>query len=1035
MHIIKIKFTFLSNMSFFLRCFAHHKASIFVVFILTIIGINIYLKIPRELNPDVKIAFLHVMTSLQGISVEDSEKLLLRPLEKHLKVVSGIKEMTSIASKGSAFITLEFDAGYSIDKALADVRAKVDLAKNDLPQDANAPTVKEINMAELPILSVALLGETIPDNTMQKISEKLKERLQTIPEVLDVDVVGKKERVIEIIIDQKTLDQYQLTFEEVAQIMRVNNMMITAGQVMRKNGAFTIEIDGTVNNALDILQFPIRFDPDVPLKIGDVAQILQKTKTPTKTAKFDNQSAIVLKISKKTGSNLLLTIAKVKYLLNEAKSFLPPNLEIRYSQDTSEKVLNVLSDLENNVIFAIFLVFIIILKFLGLRPALFIAMSIPISFLMSIIVLYLLGYTLNIVVLFSLILSVGILVDNAIVIVEFAQKRLSFGDDKVSAFKIAISSMTTPLISSTATTVVVFLPLMFWPGMMGKFMFFLPVTLISTLCSSLISALIFIPAFGRIFAKKSSKAENSALEEGNFIGLNFFYRRYHQILSRILAAPKKFIALIICASIGIIFLYAMLGRGVEFFPDVEPDNAFLEVKALGNLSLYEKSEIVEKVEQIVHKYDAELKNTFTEIGEINEDVIGRIIIEFADWKTRRKAKEIMRDLRNEIKDFAGFTVDISLESKMGDQKAIRVDVLSQNYDLVKKNVQMIKNLMTQLGGFVDVEDTGAIQKIAFDVQIDRSEAAKYGLTVAQIGSVVQMITDEGLKIMKYYPDDSEDEVDIVLKLPQDRNLVTEVKNLKINTKQFGIVPISNFITVNPKKSDSKMTKIGGVNAISVKSNVEEGLVVDNQVKQLQKALKNQAIDQSVTIDFAGENRDQQETMNFLKNAFLIAISLVILIIVIQFNSFFDAFAIMTAVFFSTIGVYLGLLLTGRPFGVVMCGVGIVTLVGVVVNNNIILIDAYHHNVQKGMARFEAVMVAAMSRLRPILLTAGTTILGLMPMIFCTSFNFFELEVNVGAPSGQWWTQLSTSIGGGLLFATIITLFFTPALLMLREVKE
>lgn len=232
-----------------------------------------------------------------------------------------------------------------------------------------------------------------------------------------------------------------------------------------------------------------------------------------------------------------------------------------------------------------------------------------------------------------------------------------------------------------------------------------------------------------------------------------------------------------------------------------------------------------------------------------------------------------------------------------------------------------------------------------------------------------------------------------------------------------------------------MTKIGGVNAISVKSNVEEGLVVDNQVKQLQKALKNQAIDQSVTIDFAGENRDQQETMNFLKNAFLIAISLVILIIVIQFNSFFDAFAIMTAVFFSTIGVYLGLLLTGRPFGVVMCGVGIVTLVGVVVNNNIILIDAYHHNVQKGMARFEAVMVAAMSRLRPILLTAGTTILGLMPMIFCTSFNFFELEVNVGAPSGQWWTQLSTSIGGGLLFATIITLFFTPALLMLREVKE
>lgn len=1014
-------------MKFFTNCFEYHKASIFVVFMILIMGINIYVKIPRELNPDMKIAFLNVKVSLDGITVEDSEKLLLRPLEKQLKAVNGVKEMSSIAGNGYGSISLEFDAGYNIDKALNDVRVKVELAKSDLPRDANSPIISEFNMSELPILSIGLLSDEMPEKSMLKIAEQLKNKLEGINEVLNVEIVGKLERIVEIILDKKNLEHYNLDFDSAIRIIKANNLMVNAGKIIKKKGDFVIEVSGMITDIQDILDFPITFDSDYPLKVKDIATVLDKMKTPESMAKFNGKNTMVLKIAKKSGANLLSTIAKVKYLIGEAKVLLPENLEIIYSQDVSAKIFNILSDLENNIIFAIVLVFAIIALFLGLRPAIFVACSIPISFLMSILLINYLGYTLNIVVLFSLILSVGILVDNAIVIVEYAQKKILAGHNKRDSFFMAIKDMTVPLFSSTLTTIVVFLPLMFWPGMIGKFMFYLPITLISALSSSLISALVFIPAFGKIFGKKSAKGENVALEEGDFSNLNWFYRNYKKILDWVLSHPKMLVTMIAGLSVAIVFSYVVFGRGVEFFPNVEPDNAFIDIRARGNFSIHEKKVLVEKVESLVFKYQDDIDNVFTEIGSIEDDVIGRIIVEFADWKVRRKAREILSDIRMDSKAIPGIVIEVMQEQKMGNSKSININISSYDQEKLGNHIDLIKNLMDKVGGFINIEDDRGESKVTLDVQIDRAEAAKYGVTVAQIGGVVRLLTDNGLLLTTYKPFDAEKEIDIVVKLTGEQNLITEIDNLNINTS-LGKIPLSNFITVVSKKGVDSLRKINGVNAYSVKANVEPGIVVDNQLKKLNALLNKTSSDPEVMVDFAGENKDQEEAKNFLQNAFLIALAMVILIITIQFNSFYHTFVILTSVFFSTVGVYLGLLATGRPFGIVMCGVGIVTLVGVVVNNNIILIDSYHCNLRRKICRKDAIMIAAISRLRPILLTAGTTILGLLPMIFCTSFDFFQLEVNFNSPSGQWWTQLSTSIGGGLLFATVITLFFTPAML-------
>lgn len=1015
------------------------RATLFILIMLIIGGISAYIVIPKEANPDVTIPVIYVSMSLSGISPEDAERLLVRPMEQELRSLAGVKKMTSVAGEGHSSVTLEFDAGFDPKTALQDVREKVDNAKTNLPAEADEPSVHEINVALFPVISIGLSGP-MSEADLVFIARRLKQEIEGIPEVLEVDIGGDREDLLEIIVDPQAMDSYNLDYTDLYNLVTNNNQLVAAGSLDSGAGRMTLKIPGVIEALDDVLNMPVKVDGDTVVTFKDVAMVRRTFTDPKGFARINGQPGVVLEISKRAGANIILTTEKVKALLDVAQSQLPESLDIRFIMDQSSEVRGMLSDLLNNVLTAVILVLIIMLFAMGTKPALLVGLTIPGAFLTGILVVWGLGFTMNIIVLFSLILVAGMLVDGAIVVSELADRHQQEGMSRKEAWARAASRMAWPIIASTMTTIMVFLPLLFWPGVMGEFMKYLPATVMICLFASLAMALVFLPVMGKVFGRREKpegarqRAEHEQEPtETAVTSVSLSGRGYRALLALMLRWPGTTFMALMMTMVGIYAFYGKHNYGVEFFPDVEPESAQVQIRTLGDYSVYEKDALLKRVEQRLYgmpEVDALYARSFDGTdGQLGADVIGIIQFQFIDWELRRPAAVIMQDMKLRTQDIPGLVMEFrKQEEGPSDGKPIEVHISGQEPEKIDAAVQQVRDMMDELGGFADVNDNRALPGIEWRFDVDRAKAAQYGATVASVGNAVQLVSN-GLKLATYRPEDANDEVDIRVRLPEYARTLDQLNSQVLNTPA-GLVPLRNFVTLTPVPKTGVLRRLDGQRTITIEGDVAEGRQVDERLSALKERLSE--LPDHVRIQFGGEDADQKESMVFLASAFIIAILLMMLILIIQFNSFYQTLLVLSAIVFSTAGVLLGLLITGQAFGIVMVGMGIIALAGIVVNNNIVLIDTYNQIRKEGKSAYQSALETGCLRLRPVLLTATTTILGLMPMVLGINVNLMDHSLGIGAPSTQWWTQLSSAIAGGLAFATLLTLFLTPCMLVIGD---
>ena len=1012
----------------------------FLFFFITF-GMYKYISLPKESDPDISLPVIYISLSNQGISPKDSERLLIKPFERELKNIEGVKKISSTAYLGGGNIVLEFDAGFNSDKALSDTRVKIDLTKNKLPDETEEPKATEVNLSRFPVLAVAISGN-LEDRVIQKYSKYLKRKIESFSEVLEVTTLGESEREVKIIVNPDIVRNYGLTNKDVLASIAKSNLMIPAGTLSNEKGSFNLKIPSLIENREDLLNIPIKSTTDAVVTLEDVAEIRDSFKDKLGFARNNGQNAIILEISKRTGENIIETINKIKDLIKNEKEVLPKALNIGIFQDESEKIKTQIKDLENNVILATLIVLVIIILFMGWKSAFLVSVSIPSSFLLSMIILSFFNVTINVVVLFALILSVGILIDGAIIVVEYANRRASEGIDKKKVFVLSAKKMFIPVLASTLTTLAAFFPLIFWPGVAGEFMFFLPVTLLAVLSSSLLMALIFIPTIGGIFGfDKSLNQQNlknlTLLESGDLNQIKGLQSKYIKIMRYSLDNPKKLITLTLVFLVFTQFLYMRYGKGVEYFPPIEPDYAEIVVHARGNYSPIEKDEILKKVENTIIE-NQYIRNLYSRSGTIkgqkrseSEDIIGSIKIELINWKNRPKANQILNDLKIQTKNFPGIYIEF-IEKKDGPPKDRDVEIKMVNAELKSLNSdsQNLLNFLKTNSWIKNIDSDINNPGIEWELIIDREQADKHGVDIQTVGDAIQMLT-HGLKVTEFMPEDSDEEIDIVVKYDKPFRTLDELDQILIEGKN-GAVSLSLFVKRIPKKKVGKITRYSNINSKTIKFDVKEGFISNNKVKEIKSWLFNNKDTFESKIIFIGQEQDQREAKEFLIKAFFISVFLITIILIATFNSFYYCLIILTAIIFSTIGVMIGLILTNKPFGIVMSGIGVIALAGIVVNNNIVLLDTYKSLRKKGESVRDAIIRTGAQRLRPVLLTTLTTFFGLIPMAIGLNINFIDTEVNFGSPSSQWWIQLSNAMVFGVMFSFILTLIITPCLIYVGE---
>ena len=1012
----------------------------FLFFFITF-GMYKYISLPKESDPDISLPVIYISLFNQGISPKDSERLLIKPFERELKNIEGVKKISSTSYLGGGNIVLEFDAGFNSDKALSDTRVKIDLTKNKLPDETEEPKATEVNLSRFPVLAVAISGN-LEDRVIQKYSKYLKRKIESFSEVLEVTTLGESEREVKIIVNPDIVRNYGLTNKDVLASIAKSNLMIPAGTLSNEKGSFNLKIPSLIENREDLLNIPIKSTTDAVVTLDDVAEIRDSFKDKLGFARNNGQNAIILEISKRTGENIIETINKIKDLIKNEKEVLPKALNIGIFQDESEKIKTQIKDLENNVILATLIVLVIIILFMGWKSAFLVSVSIPSSFLLSMIILSFFNVTINVVVLFALILSVGILIDGAIIVVEYANRRASEGIDKKKVFVLSAKKMFIPVLASTLTTLAAFFPLIFWPGVAGEFMFFLPVTLLAVLSSSLLMALIFIPTIGGIFGfDKSLNQQNlknlTLLESGDLNQIKGLQSKYIKIMRYSLDNPKKLITLTLVFLVFTQFLYMRYGKGVEYFPPIEPDYAEIVVHARGNYSPIEKDEILKKVENTIIE-NQYIRNLYSRSGTIkgqkrseSEDIIGSIKIELINWKNRPKANQILNDLKIQTKNFPGIYIEF-IEKKDGPPKDRDVEIKIVNAKLKNLNSdsQNLLNFLKTNSWIKNIDSDINNPGIEWELIIDREQADKHGVDIQTVGDAIQMLT-HGLKVTEFMPEDSDEEIDIVVKYDKPFRTLDELDQILIEGKN-GAVSLSLFVKRIPKKKVGKITRYSNINSKTIKFDVKEGYISNNKVKEIKSWLFDNKDSFESKIIFIGQEQDQREAKEFLIKAFFISVFLITIILIATFNSFYYCLIILTAIIFSTIGVMIGLILTNKPFGIVMSGIGVIALAGIVVNNNIVLLDTYKSLRKKGESVRDAIIRTGVQRLRPVLLTTLTTFFGLIPMAIGLNINFIDTEVNFGSPSSQWWIQLSNAMVFGVMFSFILTLIITPCLIYVGE---
>ncbi|OUE46182.1 MFS transporter [Billgrantia desiderata SP1] len=1011
--------------------FSRVRTVMLLLVLILLAGAYSYVTIPKEASPEIDIPVFIVNIPYSGISAEDSARLLVEPMERQLQSIPGLRRMSAQAGEGFATIQLEFEPGFDQQTALQSVRDEADNAQPDLPAGADAPIVREIDLSAFPILTVALSGD-IPERDLIRIARGVEVELETINGVLDADLSGDRQDLLEIIVDPVAMQSYGISPQEVSQAVNNNNQLVTAGAFDTGSGRIGVSVPGTIESIADVLAMPVRVTETGVVRIQDVAEVRQTYQDATSYARIEGQPTIGIDVRRASGANVIATVAQVQSAVEAMRAEWSDAVRVDYLQNQAEDIQSLLSDLENNVIAAVLLVMLTVILALGLRASLLVAIAIPGAFLGGILTISLLGFTLNMVVLFGLILVIGMLVDGAIVVVELAERLRSEGASRREAFLRAAQRMAWPITASTATTLAVFFPLLFWPGVAGQFMFFLPATVIVTLLASLLMALLFVPVIGTLFPERSRTPKvvpNDAIAARPSTG------PYDRGLRFMITKPGFAVGLSLLVLLGSFFAYGLFGRGVDFFPAVEPERAQVQIQADGNLSVQEADRLVRLVEEriigtegVERVYSRTIGTVQARLGgNLAPDTIGTIQVDFTDWRTREPAAAIISRMRAATEALPGIGVQVAEQQEgPGEARPVQVEIAARDRQQLPEAAARLEALMREQGTFVDIASDVPTPQPEVRLRVDREQAARYGVDIATLGTTVQLLTD-GVLLGAFTPPYAADEVDIRLRYPAGERTFAQLAELRIATPS-GQVPIANFVELTAEPAASVIQRVDGRNVQTLSAAIAPGTTVAEELAALNQAIQQTEFGEGVEIRFAGEIEDQQEAMTFLLLAFVVAIFLMLTALLTQLNSFFQSLLVLSAIVFSFAGVLLGLIVRQEPFSIVMSGIGLMALAGIVVNNNIVLIDAYNEHRANGLGPDAAAWRAGNERLRPVLLTAVTTIIGLLPMVLGMTVDFFARDLFIGAPSGQFWVQLATAIVGGLVISTFITVLLTPALL-------
>ncbi len=1017
--------------------------SIFVAIMLT--GFGSYLSIPVELNPDVEVPLIITTIIHEGISPEDAERLLAKPTEVELKSLDGIKEITSFSSENAATIITEFDISFESKTALSDVREAVNRAKARFPANTEEPIMQEVSAAGLPVVRIAIGGEGVPERVLLRVAEQLQREIEILPSILEAVMVGNREELLVAEIDPGKIETYGIPNSSIVNTVMSNNRLIPAGQIDTGQGSFSVKVPGLIENAEDLFNLPLSSTDLGVLTVDDIAEVRRTFKDATRYSYSNGTASISLNVNKRKGANLVESMEQVDEVVDRIRPTLPPSVSLSYINNLAPLVLEQNLGLQGNMATAMVLVLLVVIASVGVRSGLIVTLAIPFSFFFAFIVISLLGFTYNFMVIFGLLLGLGMLIDGAIVMVEYADRKMAEGLNSKEAYKAAVDRMFWPIMASTATTLAAFLPIMFWPGVSGQFMSYLPITVFAVLIGSLFYALLFAPTIGALIGQGSAAAQTFAQkgrDDGRVIATGLT-RLYEKSLLIAVRKPITVFLLSIATLITIVLSYGQFGKGVEFFTSVEPSETQIQVFARGNYSPAELRDVMLNVQDRIYEVGY-IKGIVMQSGagqslgggqQTASDLIGYIYVEMVDRRDRDlDGFEVENLYREAVANLPGARAEVvSIEQGPPVGKEIQIELSGDELEPLFAEAARISGFMeNEVTGLIDIDDTAPVPGIQWEIEVDRARAAMMGASMAEIGTAIQLMTN-GIFMGDYRPDDSEEEVDIRIRYPAEYRGIEQMDTIRISTIN-GPIPISSFVTRVAKPAVSSIQRVDGKRVVYVRANPAPGVVASNKLVEISAWLEENPTQTGVTAVFRGANEEQANAAAFLGIAFSLALVLMAILLVTQFNSYYQALIILSSVLLSTAGVLLGLLTTGQTFSVILTGIGIVALAGIIVNNNIVLIDTFNYLKAKhaDWTLQEIIVQTGVQRLRPVFLTTFTTGFGLLPLAMHVSVDLINAEIEVGGPITSQWVSLASAIVFGLSFATILTLIVTPAMLALPD---
>ncbi len=1024
---------------------------ILAIFVCALIaGLIAFATLPREADPDIPFPFVIVAVPLDGISPEDAERLIVRPTETEMRAIEGLEELNGTASLGAGTLVAEFDVPFDADQSVLDVREAVDMARREYPEDVREPVIQEFNSALAPTIAVQIYGEA-PERALYRTARALEDELEALPQILQVDIQGLREEVLEIVIDPARLETYGVTYAQLFNAVQSNNRLIAAGSLDSGEARFQVKVPGLFEEAEDALNLPLTRSGDTVVTLQDVATVRRTFKDADSFARYNGAPAYTLQVVRRSGENIMDTAAAVRALTNEIAATWPETIRHDFSLDLSTYVRDSLQSLTSSIMLAIILVLIIVVAALGLRSALLVGIAIPSSFLFSFLLLDIYGLTVNFMVMFAMVLAVGLLVDGAIVVVEYADRKLAEGATRKEAYASAGKRMFWPIVSSTATTLAAFVPFLFWDSIPGQYMAFLPLTLIFVLSSALVMALVFLPTLGSVFGRKggvvdtdSAVAHLNAQEDGDPTDLPGLTGHYARLIARLVKRPVMVALAAVTIVVGVVFSFGATASNMrtEFFLDAEPEQLYVFVRARGNLSPAEQYELALEaetrlagIEGIKGYYTVAGtppgRSPFDGVGAAPADSVARIFVEFEPFGQRPNGRLIERQIREAMVGIPGVIIEVRpFQQGPPVGKDIQVELRSNDAEALEAATRLVRGYVDQMDGLVDIDDTLPLPGVEWRLDVDREEAGRYGADVTQLGAAVQLVTT-GTLVGRYRPDDADEEVDIRVRFPAADRDISRLDDLRVNT-QTGAVPISNFVTREARQRLDSISRRDGKRVLIVRANADEGYAGNILLTDLRGFIADRIADgtipRSVEVNYLGADEENAEAGAFFASAMAASLFMMAVILLWQFNNFWHVLLTLQAVVLSVIGVLLGVMLTFPYISILFLGTGVVTLAGIVVNNNIVLIDTFQRLRGLGMSVDEAIVRTAAQRLRPVMLTTITTIFGLLPMVFQINADFAHGTLSIGGPASEWWVQLSSAVVWGLGFSTLLTLLLTPVML-------